>query len=45
MVPKINELKGIAKSDNGWDLIVDSKNDRIKIEVKRSIRGILMMRA
>lgn len=27
MVPKINELKGIAKSEQGWDLIVDSKSD------------------
>jgi hypothetical protein len=45
MVPKLNELKGIAKSEQGWDLIVDAKNDRIKIECKRSIRGILMMRA
>ena len=45
MVPKMNELKGIAKSTEGWDLIVDAKNDRIKIECKRSIRGLLMMRA
>mmetsp|Transcript_10021 Transcript_10021/g.16838 ORF Transcript_10021/g.16838 Transcript_10021/m.16838 type:complete len:212 (-) Transcript_10021:38-673(-) len=44
MVPKINEMKGVAKSNNGWDLIVDSKGDRIKIESKRSIRGLLMMR-
>jgi hypothetical protein len=27
MVPKITELKGIAKSEQGWDLIVDAKND------------------
>lgn len=45
MVPKMIELKGIAKSEQGWDLIVDAKNDRIKIECKRSIRGLLMMRA
>jgi hypothetical protein len=45
MVPKMMELKGIAKSEQGWDLIVDAKNDRIKIECKRSIRGLLMMRA
>ena len=45
MVPKINELKGIAKSETGWDLIVDSKADRLKIECKRSIRGTLMMKS
>jgi hypothetical protein len=45
MVPKLNELKGIAKSEQGWDLIVDAKNDKIKIECKRSIRGIMIMRA
>jgi hypothetical protein len=45
MVPKLNEMKGIAKSSAGWDLVVDSKNDRVKIETKRSIRGLIMMRA
>lgn len=45
MVPKINEMKGIAKSTAGWELVVDSKSDKIKIETKRSIRGIIMMRA
>jgi hypothetical protein len=45
MVPKINEMKGISRSGTGWDLVVDSKNDMIKIETKRSIRGIIMMRA
>jgi hypothetical protein len=45
MVPKINEMKGISKSSTGWELVVDSKSDMMKIETKRSIRGILMMRA
>ena len=45
MVPKIQELKGIAKSTQKWDLIVESKSDQIKIESKRSIRGLQMMRA
>ena len=45
MVPKITEMKGIAKSSTGWELVVDSKSDMVKIETKRSIRGILMMRA
>ena len=40
MVPKIQELKGIAKSTQKWDLIVESKSDQIKIESKRSIRGL-----
>jgi len=44
MVPKIQELKGIAKSTQKWDLIVDSKSDQIKIETKRSIRGLQMMK-
>ena len=45
MVPKIMELKGIAKSTTGWDLSVDSKSDKIKIETKKSIRGIIMARS
>lgn len=45
MVPKINEIKGIMNSASGWDLLVDSKNDQVKIETKRSIRGNNLMRA
>ena len=45
MVPKINEIKGIMNSASGWDLLVDSTNDKVKIETKRSIRGNNLMRA
>ena len=27
MVPKIQELKGVAASKTGWDLLVESKKD------------------
>ena len=45
MVPKIQEIKGLIMNSTGWDLLVDSKQDQLKIEVKRSIRGNQMMRA
>jgi hypothetical protein len=45
MVPKINELKGVGESANLWDLLVDSKKDEVIIETKKSIRGLLIMRA
>jgi len=45
MVPKIKEFFGLLESKNGWDVIVDNKTDRIKIETKRSLRGNLMIRA
>ena len=32
-------------NSTGWDLVLDSKQDQLKIEVKRSIRGNQMMRA
>lgn len=36
---------GLVESTNGWDLLVNNKNDRIKIETKRSLRGNLMIRS
>ena len=44
-VPKIQEMKGVAKSTNGWDLLVDNKSEQVKIETKKSIRGLMMLRA
>lgn len=45
MVPKIQEMKGVAVSKQGWDLVVDSKKDRLLIELKKSVRGLIMVRA
>ena len=45
MVPKIQELKGVAVSKTGWDLLVESKKDQILIETKKSIRGNYLLRA
>ena len=38
-------MKGVIASDNGWTLLVESPMDDIKIETKRSIRELTMMRA
>ena len=32
-------------STNSWELLVDSKSDFVKIETKRSIRGLMILRA
>ena len=45
MVPKIQEMKGVIQSDNGWTLLVEAPADDIKIETKKSIRELTMMRA
>jgi hypothetical protein len=45
MISKMNEMKGITTSESNWELILDSDKDKVKIEVKRSIRGLLIMRA
>lgn len=45
MVPKLQEMKGILKSDQGWNLLLDSRSDQVIIEQKRSVRGHMLMRA
>lgn len=45
MVPKIQELKGIFDSDQGWTLLVDNQENGILIETKKSVRGLQLMRS
>ena len=45
LVPRIAEFKGLIDSTNGWELIVDDKSGKIKIETKKSLRGNMMIRA
>jgi len=46
MVPKVQEMKGIIASDSSnWTLLVESKSDGVKIETKKSIRQLTLMRA
>ena len=45
MVPKMQEMRGVVDSQSGWTLLVESKSDAIKIETKKSIRELIMMRA
>lgn len=45
MVPKIGELKNLIASDQGWDVLAESKKDDVLVETKRSIRGFYIMRA
>lgn len=44
MVPKIAELKNIVASRDGWNLLVDMKQDNLKIELKKSVRGLTICR-
>lgn len=44
MVPKIQELKNIRDSRDGWNLLVDMKKDNLKIEIKKSVRGLTICR-
>ena len=44
MVPKLNELKNIMSSSDGWNLLVDMKQDELKIEIKKSVRGFTICR-
>ena len=44
MVPKIQELKNIVASRDGWSLLVDNPNDDYKIETKKSVRGFTIAR-
>ena len=44
MVPKINELKNIVKSQNDWQLLVDIKEDKVLIQTKKSVRGLTICR-
>lgn len=45
MVPKIGELKNLIASDQGWEVLAESKKDDVIVETKRSIRGFYIMRA
>ena len=45
MVPKMQEMRGVIESQSGWSLLVESKSDEVKIETKKSIRELIMMRA
>lgn len=45
MVPKIQEMKGIFESDQGWTLLVHNQEQDIKIETKKSVRGLTLMRS
>jgi|DEB0MinimDraft_12_1074336.scaffolds.fasta_scaffold94579_1 hypothetical protein len=38
-------MMGVLASENDWSNLVDSSSDKIKIETKRSIRDLTMMRA
>lgn len=44
MVPKIQELKNIMKSNNDWSLLVDKKDEELLIETKKSVRGLTICR-
>ena len=44
MVPKVAELKNIISSRDGWNLLVDMKQDNLKIELKKSVRGLTICR-
>jgi len=44
-VPKIQELKGVIASQKGWEVLFDSKSEKLKIEAKRTIRGLFCIRA
>ena len=44
MIPKFEELKEVHASTDGWT-ILDAKSDSIKIEIKKSVRGLNMMKA
>ena len=44
MVPKIQEIKSIAFSKDGWDLLLDNKESATKVETKKSVRGFQIVR-
>lgn len=47
MVPKLLELKNVlnSASDSSWTLLADDPTDGVKVEFKKSVRGLLLMRA
>lgn len=47
MVPRIHELTNVIESpsDLGWTLLADDKENDIYIELKKSVRGLQLMRA
>ena len=45
MVPKINELKNIMKSQKDWQLLVEMKEEKVLIQTKKSVRGLTICRA
>lgn len=45
MVPKIQEMKGIFQSEQGWSILVDNQENGIKIQTKKSVRGLQLMRS
>ena len=44
MVPRMAELKNIMNSKDGWSLLVDSKEEQVLIETKKSVRGLTICR-
>jgi hypothetical protein len=45
MVPKIDEFKGVVASKQGWDVLTDDKKAEVLIEIKKSVRGLYILRA
>lgn len=44
MVPKIQELKAICFSKDGWDVLLENRETGVKVETKTSVRGFKMVR-
>lgn len=44
MVPKIQELKNIVTSKDGWTVLVDAPDQNVTVETKNSVRGHTIIR-
>jgi len=45
MVPKIDEFKGVIASKQGWDILNDDKKAGVFIDIKKSVRGLYILRS